>query len=199
MSSLVDFKSLERLMISDCKRLEEIKIDSDYTGKESQVIRLQHSKIVSEICFMSLHAVGVVSCQSLKDLTCLIFAPKLRFLNVSDCRALQEIICLNKLADALEVTEHLEPFMELVDLSLRHLPVLMSVHQRPLSFPHLVKIEVLNCPKLRKLPLSSSITKESKLAINGEESWWNELEWDDEATRDAFLPRYHAVKRSEEH
>lgn len=193
LSSFVNMKRLEKLMISDCRRLEEIKIDWDYIGRESHGIHLHHSNITNEMCFLSLRVVGIVSCKSLKDLTCLIFAPKLSSLNVSNCPALQEIICLNKLAHAIEVTKHLEPFKELMDLDLRYLPSLMSIHQKPLSFPHLMKIEVLKCRFLKKLPIGSNITKESGLEINGEEYWWDELEWDDEATRDAFLPCFHAI------
>ncbi|GMN58827.1 hypothetical protein TIFTF001_027921 [Ficus carica] len=55
-------------------------------------------------------------------------------------------------------------------------------------------INVRKCAELKKLPISSEITKIQNLTIQGEESWWNELEWEDVATRDALLPCFRALR-----
>ncbi|XP_062105383.1 probable disease resistance protein At5g63020 isoform X2 [Humulus lupulus] len=54
-------------------------------------------------------------------------------------------------------------------------------------------IKVSGCEELKKLPVGSTVTKvRPDLKIRGRESWWNELEWEDETTRDAFLPCFDA-------
>ncbi|GMN27445.1 hypothetical protein TIFTF001_050469, partial [Ficus carica] len=107
------------------------------------------------------------------------------------CSALEELIHLNKLGDGQEVTKHLDPFVKLQDLYLFDLPSLKNISGKPL--PCLKSIDVRKCAELKKLPISSQITKIQNLTIYGEESWWNELEWEDVATRDALLPCFRAL------
>lgn len=65
------------------------------------------------------------------------------------------------------------------------LPNLKSICHEALAFPCLERIYVLGCPSLRKLPLSLESGKRNGVLI-GEEEWWNQLEWDDEATKHVF-------------
>ncbi|KAJ9692584.1 hypothetical protein PVL29_011575 [Vitis rotundifolia] len=44
------------------------------------------------------------------------------------------------------------------------------------------------CPLLKKLPLNDNSAKGHRIVISGQTEWWNELEWEDEATENAFLP-----------
>lgn len=55
-------------------------------------------------------------------------------------------------------------------------------------FPHLKEIVVDERQKLEKFPLDFNSAKESKIAIKGQEKWWKELQWEDQATENAFLP-----------
>ena len=51
---------------------------------------------------------------------------------------------------------------------------------------HIPKMYVSRCPKLKKLPLNYDSVK-GKISIKRKEQWWEALEWDDEATKSAFL------------
>ncbi|MBA0569201.1 hypothetical protein Golob_006648, partial [Gossypium lobatum] len=58
------------------------------------------------------------------------------------------------------------------------------------TFPCLKHIFVSYCGELKKLPLSSDSAKGNLLTIEEREYWWTRLEWENEATRDAFLPSF---------
>ncbi|XP_040971416.1 probable disease resistance protein At1g12290 [Gossypium hirsutum] len=44
------------------------------------------------------------------------------------------------------------------------------------------------CPELKKLPLNSDSAKGNRITIDGNEDWWAEIEWENEATRQTFSP-----------
>ncbi|MBA0569202.1 hypothetical protein Golob_006649, partial [Gossypium lobatum] len=46
------------------------------------------------------------------------------------------------------------------------------------------------CGELKKPPLNSDSAKGNLLTIEGREYWWARLEWENKATRDAFLPSF---------
>ncbi|KAM1359602.1 hypothetical protein ACFX11_046579 [Malus domestica] len=64
--------------------------------------------------------------------------------------------------------------------------------------PNLVTIDIHDCPemeqiiysrqlsKIEELPLDSSVNRRN-VVIEGEEEWWNGLEWEDGATRNDFI------------
>ncbi|PON87223.1 hypothetical protein TorRG33x02_170000, partial [Trema orientale] len=102
-------------------------------------------------------------------------------------------VSVDKLGDAPEEVKRLQPFLKLETLDLRSLPQLKSIYPKPLPFPCLKLIVVDRCKRLKKVPINSSVTRMGpNLTIEGEECWWNELEWEDETTRDAFLPCFQA-------
>ncbi|XVF11273.1 hypothetical protein REPUB_Repub08aG0012700 [Reevesia pubescens] len=70
---------------------------------------------------------------------------------------------------------------------------LKSIYWDALPFSCLKKIQVVECPKLKRLPLNSNGAKENKIGIEGREEWWKELEWEDESTLNAFLPRFERI------
>ncbi|MBA0695017.1 hypothetical protein Goari_005257 [Gossypium aridum] len=47
-----------------------------------------------------------------------------------------------------------------------------------------------DCPKLKKLPLNLDSAKGNQVTILGSKDWWATVEWENEATRDAFLPSF---------
>ncbi|TYH68252.1 hypothetical protein ES332_D06G245400v1 [Gossypium tomentosum] len=65
---------------------------------------------------------------------------------------------------------------------------LKSVYWDVLPFPCLKCIFVGICPELKKLPLNSDSAKGNRITIDGNEDWWAEIEWENEATRQTFLP-----------
>ncbi|KAJ0099547.1 hypothetical protein Patl1_21862 [Pistacia atlantica] len=85
------------------------------------------------------------------------------------------------------------PFQKLRFLSLYCLKNLKSIFGKALPFQHLKDTGVFDCPKLKKLPLDSNIAKEHKIVIKGQKEWWKELQWEDEATLNAFLPCFKSL------
>ncbi|GAY69077.1 hypothetical protein CUMW_269240 [Citrus unshiu] len=87
-----------------------------------------------------------------------------------------------------EMIGELNLFTELQFLSLRNASNLKRIYRDPLPFPQLKQIRISECPKLKKLPLNSSSAKGLKIVIYGEKEWWEELQWEDQATQNAFSP-----------
>lgn len=195
-SSFIDLKILDTLAIRSCTSLEDLKVDWGWERRD-QSIEPQHCMITVGSCFQKLRRVTIKHCHKLKDLTWLVFVPNLDSLVVDDCSALEEIIHTNKLGDGLDEMKHLEPFVKLDGLNLFNLPSLKNIYHKPL--PCLKIIRILQCVELKKLPISSDITNAHKLIIEGEKSWWDELEWEDEATRDVFLPCFRAYHDGNRH
>lgn len=138
-------------------------------------------------CFTNLSKVYIYDCKSIKDLTWLLFAPKLVSLSIGSLGKLEEIINKEK---ATKLTGDSVPFKKLEELNLGKLPRLESIYWSPLPFPLLRRIEIRNCPKLRKLPLNAtSVSRIEKLSITiVPREQQTELEWEDDDTKNRFLP-----------
>lgn len=135
-------------------------------------------------CFTNLSRLNITSCHSIKDLTWLLFAPNLVDLHISDSREVEEIINKEKATNLTGIT----PFQKLEFLSVEDLPKLESIYWSPLPFPLLKHIFAHCCPKLRKLPLNATsvpLVDEFKIEMDSQET---ELEWEDEDTKNRFLP-----------
>ncbi|KAJ9692613.1 hypothetical protein PVL29_011604 [Vitis rotundifolia] len=182
-SSLENIKHLNSFAMKHCDTL--IKFDWAETGKET----VEYCNLNPRVkCFDSLETVTIFKCRMLKNLTWLIFAPNLKYLQITDCEQMEEVI-----GKGVEDGGNLSPFTNLAIVGLFFLPQLKSVYWNPLPFLYLRDISVFNCPKLKKLPLNSNSARERKVTIEGEEEWWNELEWEDEATLNTFLPNFQAT------
>ena len=178
-SSLQTVKLLTWLRFEDFDSLREITFD--WAGKYSNF----SSKVES---FHGLGTVYILRCRVLKNLTWLTFAPNLKFLTVEECGEIEEVIGVGA-----EDIGNMSPFGKLMRLKLFYLPELKSVCWNPLPFIYLERIVVGGRPKLKKLPLNYSSAKENRRVIRGEEEWWNEIEWEDAATLNAFLPYFEAT------
>ena len=106
---------------------------------------------------------------------------------------MEEIINEVKLSQVAQLVGTLSPFAKLEILYLGYLPELKSIYWDALPFSCMKDIHVEKCPKLRRLPLNSNSGKGNKISIYGEEKWWKELQWEDEYTRNAFLPCFIAI------
>ncbi|KAJ0102142.1 hypothetical protein Patl1_04096 [Pistacia atlantica] len=62
------------------------------------------------------------------------------------------------------------------------------INQTALRFPTLKEIEVIGCPQLKRLLLDSDCAKEGGIVIEGEQQWWEGLQWEDLAIRASFEP-----------
>ncbi|XP_062105376.1 probable disease resistance protein At5g63020 [Humulus lupulus] len=192
LSTLSRMERLEKLVLRKCSRLEELNWEWKRREECSSHVPSPPQCSTNDL-FLSLCEVRVYYCHNLKELTGLAFAPNLQRLTVCICSAVEEIIRLEKLGDAPEEVKCLQPFLKLESLTLVYLRKLKNIYPKPLPFPCLKEFYVRNCEELKKLPVGSTVTKmRPDLKIIGYESWWNELEWEDETTRDAFLPCFDA-------
>ncbi|KAF3586108.1 hypothetical protein F2Q69_00026537 [Brassica cretica] len=151
----------------------------------------------SPLCFSNLSDVQIRECDGLKDLTWLLFAPNLTTLYVFESKQLEEIISKDKAASVLEETRNdtVVPFNNLEIIFLVDLPELKSIFWSALPFERLKYFAVFECVKLRKLPLDSkSILKVEEFDfLSDEEEWIQGIEWEDEATRNRFLPSFNRL------
>ncbi|RID40515.1 hypothetical protein BRARA_J00553 [Brassica rapa] len=134
--------------------------------------------------FPNLSSVHISSCNGLKDLTWLLFAPNITSLEVLESGLLEAIISQEK------ATSVAIPFQKLKSLRLHNLATLKNIYWAPLPFPCLKTIHITECPELRKLPLDSqSVSRVEEFAIKyKEEDWFERVKWDDEGTKFRFLP-----------
>ncbi|KAJ0099548.1 hypothetical protein Patl1_21860 [Pistacia atlantica] len=150
-------------------------------------------KIREPSSFDNLHNIRISKCNYLRDLTWIAFIPKLKFLSIDKCEGMKDIINVEKLGEVPGMMSDLIPFQKLQFLSLDFLQNLESIFGKALPFPHLKEIDIFSCPKLMKLPLDANGAKEHKIVIEGQEEWWKKLQWEDEATLNAFLPCFKAT------
>ncbi|KAK8575945.1 hypothetical protein V6N13_032743 [Hibiscus sabdariffa] len=175
---LENMERLEILCFSSCEHMEEIKMGNLHT-------RVPPSTNYTSR-FHTLRDVQFLRCDKLRDVTWLILAPNLRSLYIVNCGKMEKILAEGKQGEVADVVP--TPFLKLETLALMDLPELKSIYWDALPFPCLKRIHVGGCPKLKKLPLNSDSAKGNHITIWGiEEHWWNNLEWENEATRDAFL------------
>ncbi|XVF86501.1 hypothetical protein PTKIN_Ptkin18bG0045900 [Pterospermum kingtungense] len=189
--ALAHLKNLNYMLLSKCESLEEVKIE--WEGKVRMIkapIQIQIPGITTQPFFQSLVKVYISRCSKLRDITWLILAPNLRHFIVIDCNKMDEIINETKLSQVAELVGTLSPFAKLKSLYLGYLPELKSIYWDALPFQCMKDIHVYACPKLRRLPLNSYISKRNEISIHGKEKWWKELQWDDERSRNAFLPSF---------
>uniref|UniRef100_M4EDW7 Uncharacterized protein n=1 Tax=Brassica campestris TaxID=3711 RepID=M4EDW7_BRACM len=175
---LPDLDGLCYISIRSCKMLEEIKIE-----------KTPWNKSLSSPCFSNLTQVDIQSCNGLKDLTWLLFAPNLTVLQVNKAIQLEEIISKEKAESVLE--NNIIPFQKLEFLYLTDLHELKSIYWNALPFQRLRELDIDGCPKLRKLPLNSkSVVNVEEFVIYccHDKEWLERVEWEDEATRLRFLP-----------
>ncbi|KAL9460228.1 hypothetical protein AB3S75_003434 [Citrus x aurantiifolia] len=170
--ALAELKHLEKLVF---RIEEEFKLCCVEVGKAQECFRLN-----------SFHRVNIKACHKLRDVTWLVFAP-------NKCMQMEVIISARKLGEVPEMMADLNPLEKLQYLRLRVLPKLKIVYWNESPFPHVREIIVSECPILKKLSLGFNNAKESKIVIRGEEHWWNDLQREDEATVNAFLPCFGSI------
>ncbi|KAG2317163.1 hypothetical protein Bca52824_020285 [Brassica carinata] len=138
--------------------------------------------------FSSLSKVIILDCKCVKELTLLMFAPNLRVLSVQFAKQLEDII--NKEKGQQGEKSGIVPFQRLEFLTLGDLPELKNIYWNPLPFPCLKRVDVIECPNLKKLPLNSQSGKHGENGViirYTEKEWIETMEWEDEATKTRFL------------
>lgn len=104
---------------------------------------------------------------------------------------MEEIISTDEIVP--EVMGNLNQFAKLQCLQLFGLRNLKSIYWKPLPFPHPKEMIIDLCYELKKLPLDSNSARDHNIVICGNEDWWEEFQWDDEAIRNAFLPCFKQI------
>ncbi|KAL1194568.1 putative disease resistance protein [Cardamine amara subsp. amara] len=145
------------------------------------------------LCLTNLSIVCIVNCHNIKDLTWLLFAPNLVYLDITFSEEVEEIINKEKAINLTAGVTH--PFQNLEVLSLTSLPNLENIYWSPLPFPSLRRISAFGCSKLRKLPLNAmSVPRIDEFSIAMlPQKQETELEWEDEDTKNRFLPSFSEV------
>ncbi|KAH7565156.1 hypothetical protein JRO89_XS09G0148000 [Xanthoceras sorbifolium] len=176
-SAMKRMEHLETLSIRDCHSLRELKISFEEQGRMQGL----------PDCFRNLRYLHIENCP-IKDLAWIRYCPSLRFLWVDSCPSLEEIIADD--FGSAEIEENIDMLSKLESINLVGLPSLKSICRRAMLLPSLKDVEVINCPSLRKLPFDSDTAKNSLNAIKGIKTWWDQLEWEDAAAKDAFTSKF---------
>ncbi|KAH9706819.1 Disease resistance protein SUMM2 [Citrus sinensis] len=176
-ADLADLEQLNTLDFYGCGCIKGLKIDcNDMVQKSRQ-----------PYVFRSLEKVTVRFCRNLRHLTFLVFAPNLKSISVRYCDDMEEIISAGEFDDIPEMTGIINsPFAKLQRLELWGLVRLKSIYWKPLPLPRLKVLQVWGCDSLKKLPLDSNSANGRRILIRGVEDWWRRLQWEDEATQNAF-------------
>ncbi|KAI3443611.1 hypothetical protein Pfo_000276 [Paulownia fortunei] len=140
---------------------------------------------VSYGCLLNLRCVNISYCHKLKNVSWILRLPKLEMVYIFYCKEMEEVISEE---DAVK-EDYLNAFPNLRIMSIRDVPELRSICQKAIFFPCLKKIAVIDCPKLRKLPLKAHNVSELPTVYCYKE-WWDNLIWDDTDTKLTFLPYF---------
>uniref|UniRef100_A0A2N9FBV4 AAA+ ATPase domain-containing protein n=1 Tax=Fagus sylvatica TaxID=28930 RepID=A0A2N9FBV4_FAGSY len=165
--------NLEELTLSNLEGLESISELVAYLG----------------LRFLSLKLIEVEYCYDMKYLlSCGDFIrtlPKLEVIKVDACNNLYELFNYDS-----GLTMALDPVVpNLRKLKLKSLPKLRTLCRNKETWLCLQQVEVLECDRLKRLPLTNQNAGTVK-AIIGESEWWDALEWDDEETKSNLLPYF---------
>ncbi|XP_058074793.1 disease resistance protein RPS2-like [Magnolia sinica] len=191
-------KSLQGLTFRGCNALVEVTIgghakkDDDYPVSSLEWLDLQQLPHLNCIrvgrrCFGNLHNIRIASCDKLKKIYGLLKLESLEEIGIYDCYELEELI-----GTAINDDEVGDiGLSQLKRISLSNLSELTSICSYALHFPSLEEIDVIGCPKLKKLPLSLHSTHNSLRKISGEKEWWDSLEWEEDGIKSNFLPFFH--------
>lgn len=188
-------KCLKKLSINKCCDLICLELSSSSPERMNRLVKLEITfcidftelKIINETrlirnCFQSLHEVVIWVCDKSSHATWLIYAPRLQKLTIAECSRMATVATDTQIEDN-------EIFSNLQTLYLQKLPLLESICPQALRFPALIEIHVDQCESLRKLPLNAGSASGLK-EIKGTESWWNQLQWEDNAIKEAFSSKF---------
>lgn len=181
-----------KLPLSTLQTLTKLQFDGCYDLERVEINMGLPRGHISNSNFHNLVDVIISGCRFL-NLTWLIYALSLESLVVQESHEMEEIIGSDECGDSEIDQQNLSIFSRLVVLRLYDLPNLKRIYRWALPFHSLKKILVRNCPNLRKLPLnSSSATNNNLKEIEGESSWWEQLEWEDDNLERTFTPYFKA-------
>ncbi|KAM3696014.1 hypothetical protein ACJW31_06G006000 [Castanea mollissima] len=195
-------RELKSISIVECKDIEDVlsysytfplqRLELGYLDKLQVLFR--EEKVGSPLdippgTFSCLKQFVIVKCPNIKKL----FTPGL----LQNLAHLEEIkvICCERLEEIIEEEgKDTTIFPRLRKLVLYNIPRLETIcsSSNAIVCDSLQEIKILKCPKLMRLPLSlrdeQLSSPPSSLRIITEKEWWELLEWDNHATKNALEP-----------
>ncbi|XP_050234355.1 probable disease resistance protein At5g63020 [Mercurialis annua] len=169
-------------ILSRMVNLEELTIE------ECEILAAETEK--DHYCVLNFRDLRIRHCSAICSLEWLIFAPKLRTLDLSSCESLLEVIGKDFRSEEIkEIDERLGIFSSVQQLRLQNLPSLERICPQILHFPVLKDLLVIGCPRLLKLPLDSRCINVLK-QIKGSRAWLDQLHWEDENVRAVFYSKF---------
>ncbi|XP_034680443.1 probable disease resistance protein At4g27220 [Vitis riparia] len=201
--SLKIARDLKVCSISKCKGVEHLwcmedcvaSLNSLYLDGLPDLNVLFKSGPINIVSCSSLKHLEVKRCGNLKHLFTHELVnhhlQNLQTIYVNSCKQMEDIIVATEIEEEGEEIDEMNNlllyFPNLKRLTLLDLPELKSIWKGTMTHDSLQELEVWNCPKLRRLPLSVHITdgdgerraSTSPLKkIMGEVNWWESLAWD---------------------
>lgn len=133
----------------------------------------------------NLRHLCIVKCHKLKYLISIHLLVNnlqdLQEISILDCNIMEDIISCKSSA-ALTTPSKLKT------LKLQNLPSLASIYQGKLVCDSLCDIQIVLCPKLKKLPFLINNKPPVSMRIMASQEWWKMLEWDDLQLKELLQP-----------
>ncbi|OMO92617.1 Disease resistance protein [Corchorus olitorius] len=148
-----------------------------------------HESTLGDSAFSNLKKLYFYQCPNVKVLfTPNLILRNLEDLRVSHCRQMEKIVGMEQEEEEGFVESNTKTFPMLKSLSVCHLPNLKTIFMGILRCDSLQVLEVIGCPKLKRLPFSSLLLPSSLDKILTTIEWWESLEWDQPNAKNAFQP-----------
>lgn len=191
-----DGDRLRRLSINNCMDLKYLVIN-EAAGENwlpnLEILALRDLPSLTTIwkntvslgCLGNLRCVNIWYCDKLRNVSWILKLPKLEMVYIFYCKEMEEIIREEEVVEE----DYSKAFSKLRVMSIRDVPKLRSICKKAMVFPCLKKIAVIDCPKLRKLPLKAHNVSELP-TVYCSKQWWNNLVWDDTDTKATFFPYF---------
>ncbi|XP_074574306.1 putative disease resistance protein At1g61300 [Curcuma longa] len=139
---------------------------------------------LNRVQLYNLRELYITNCYALKDVSWVLQLPCLNLLRIGNCPKMKELI-----SDQVGNSNSISRF-SIQRLILDDMQNLNRIANRPFHFPYLEYIHVTFCRKLKKLPFGAEILKNRLKLIQGDDNWWNNLDWDDESIKDSLTPYF---------
>ncbi|XP_057500014.1 disease resistance protein RPS2 [Actinidia eriantha] len=186
---------LRRLSISNCGDLKHLVIGigaGNHWLPSLEVLALHGlpnmttvwKNPVSRGCLQNLCSINIWYCHKLKNVSWILHLPKLETIYLFYCHEMEEVIGGDEVVGEGSVT-----FPYLRTISIRDLPELRSISRQAMDSHSLERVAVIDCPKLKKLPLTASNASTIPTTIYGDKKWWENLEWDEDTAKSPL--RFH--------